>query len=46
MIFYNNIGKNILHKRKEAGMTQEQFAEKLGISNRSISRWENGGSQT
>ena len=42
MIFYNNIGKNILHKRKEAGMTQEQFAEKLGISNRSISRWENG----
>jgi transcriptional regulator with XRE-family HTH domain len=23
-------------------MTQEQFAEKLGVSNRSVSRWENG----
>ena len=42
MVFYDNIGKIILQKRKEAGMTQEQFAEKLGTSNRSISRWENG----
>lgn len=42
MVFYNNIGKIILQKRKEIGMTQEQFAEKLGITNRSISRWENG----
>lgn len=42
MVFYDNIGKIILQKRKEAGMTQEQLAEKLGTSNRSISRWENG----
>ena len=37
-----NIGKYIAQKRKEKGMTQEQFAEKLGVSNRSVSRWENG----
>ncbi|MCK9525172.1 MAG: helix-turn-helix domain-containing protein [Limnochordia bacterium] len=28
--------------RKEKGLTQEQLAEVLGVSNRSISRWENG----
>ena len=36
------IGKFIAALRKEKNMTQEQFAEKLGVSNRSISRWENG----
>lgn len=28
--------------RKEKGITQEQLSETLGVSNRSISRWENG----
>ena len=37
-----NIGKFIAQERKNAGLTQEQFAEKLGVSNRSVSRWENG----
>ena len=37
-----SIGKFIAQERKNAGMTQEQFAEKLGVSNRSVSRWENG----
>ena len=32
--------------RKEQNLTQEQFAEKLNVSNRSVSRWENGVSQT
>ena len=36
------IGKFIAELRKEKNMTQEQFAEKLGVSNKSISRWENG----
>ena len=42
MMTQENIGKTIMEKRKEKNMTQEQFAEKLGVSNRSISRWENG----
>lgn len=28
--------------RNEKGITQEQLAEKIGVSNRSVSRWENG----
>ena len=40
------IGSFIAALRKEQHLTQEQFAEKLGVSNRSVSRWENGVSQT
>lgn len=36
------IGEFILDCRKEKGLTQEQLAEKLGVSSKSISRWENG----
>ena len=36
------IGKFIAECRKEKKLTQEQLAEKLGVSNRSISSWENG----
>lgn len=36
------IGSFIATLRKEQNLTQEQFAEKLGVSNRSVSRWENG----
>lgn len=36
------IGSFIAALRREQGLTQEQLAEKLGVSNRSISRWENG----
>lgn len=31
--------------RKEKGMTQEQMAEIFGVTNRTVSRWENGVSQ-
>ena len=37
-----NIGKFICAKRKEKNLTQEQLAEKLGVSNKTISKWENG----
>lgn len=36
------IGLFIKSKRKEKLLTQEQLAEKLGVSSRSISKWENG----
>lgn len=36
------IGKFIAALRKEKGMTQEQLGEKLGVTNKTVSRWENG----
>ena len=36
------IGRFIAKARKEKGYTQEQLAEKLGVSNQTVSRWENG----
>ncbi len=36
------IGKFIGTLRKEKGLTQEQLGEKLGVTNKTISRWENG----
>ena len=35
------IGKFIAKKRKEKKLTQQQLAEKLGVSDRAISNWEN-----
>ena len=36
------IGKYIAGKRKSLGMTQKQLAEKLGMSDKSVSKWERG----
>ena len=36
----NEISKMIETKRKEKGLTQAQLAEKLGVSNTAISKWE------
>ena len=36
------IGRFIANCRKECNLTQEQVAEKLGVSNKTVSRWENG----
>ena len=36
------IGNFLKELRKEKGITQEQFAEQLGVSGRTVSRWETG----
>ncbi len=36
------IGKFITLKRKEKNLTQEQLAEQLNISNKTVSKWETG----
>lgn len=36
------IGRFIAENRKAKGFTQIEFAEKLGVSNKSVSRWETG----
>jgi transcriptional regulator with XRE-family HTH domain len=36
------IGTFLKLLRKEKNLTQEQLAERLGVSNRTVSRWENG----
>ena len=42
MIDQVKIGGFLRELRKEKELTQEQLAEKFGVSSRSVSRWENG----
>lgn len=36
------IGKFIAELRKELKLTQDQFGEKIGVTNKTVSRWETG----
>ena len=36
------IGTFLKELRNENGMTQEQLGEKIGVTNKTVSRWENG----
>ena len=36
------IGNFIGAKRRQRNLTQEQLADRLGVSNKTISKWENG----
>lgn len=40
------IGEFIASLRKEKSLTQAMLAEKLGITDRAVSKWERGVSQT
>lgn len=37
-----HIGEHIAYYRKKAGLTQEQLAEKMGVTAQAVSKWENG----
>ena len=37
-----NLGSNLYHARKKSGLSQEEVAEKLGVSRQTISKWETG----
>ncbi len=39
-------GNNICRLREERGLTQEQFAKMLDVTDKAVSKWENGISQT
>ena len=36
------IGENIQHYRKEAHLSQEELAERIGVSRQTVAKWENG----
>lgn len=35
-----NLGNSLFHSRKKSGLSQENVAEKLGVSRQTISKWE------
>ena len=42
----NRTGEFIARRRKERGMTQREMADRLGVTNKAVSKWETGVSQT
>ncbi len=42
MLLKQNLGKNIKHYRKLNNLTQEQFADLIGIDYKNVSKIENG----
>ena len=40
------LGRFISTGRKEKNLTQKQLGEELGVTDRAVSKWENGVSQT
>src|SRR5690625_1043554 len=38
----NNIARNLRYLRNSHGLSQEEVAEKIGVSRQSVAKWENG----
>ena len=41
-----NFSTNLQYRRMAGGMTQEQLAERMGVSRQTVSKWESGVSQS
>ena len=41
-----NVGAFIQNERKKIGMSQKELGDFLFVTNRAVSKWERGGSQT
>ena len=39
---YELLGANVHYYRRKCKLTQEQLAERFGVSRRTVSRWETG----
>lgn len=39
-------GEYLYQKRKQSGDSQNELVEKLGVTGKAVSKWENGVSQT
>lgn len=42
--FKMGLGSSLYDARKKAGLSQEQVAERLGVSRQTVSKWETRGS--
>ena len=40
----SNIASNLRYLRNHRNLSQEQVAEKIGVSRQAVAKWENGGS--
>ena len=37
-----DFSKKLMHLRKQEGLSQEQLADRLGVTRQSVSKWESG----